>query len=686
MLSSPHAFGQTTPDPGIAGPLAVTKAEYNLGDAAYALPSPASAITVEVRGSVHYPTGLPGGPYPVLLFLHGRHSTCYNYTTLGGVALTWPCPVTDSPIVSYEGYDYLAQNMASHGYIVISVSCNKINAVDNGLPDLGMQERAELVQHHLDLWNTWNTSGTGPFGSTFIGKLDMQNIGTMGHSRGGEGVIYHALYNKSLGSPYGIKAVLTLAPVDFWRHVMTDIPLMDVAPYCDGDVSNIAGVHFYDDARYKDTTDIAAKHTVLFMGANHNFFNTVWTPGSYPAGGADDWLAYIGGGAVDPQCGPAMPGTGRFDTTKQKAALTTYLAAFFRVYVGRETQFAPILDTRDIVPPASSTLAGSQVFVSYQPGKTDRLDINRTDSLDKSTSNTLNDTVSVSGLAVAGICADAILAPDCGIIAYGDQRPHDDSDGPSPLAPELAQMSMQWTDTTQWYQNDIPAAFQDLSGYEVVQFRSSVNFATSAPGVNLDFTVQLIDSSGAIASQPVSTHSNALFYQPGNTFQEVPKVVMNTVSIPLSAFTGINLSKVRKVRFLYDRLASGAVVVSDLQFANSACGKLSTTYTSTITAAEHASFTSHTVSNQGDSVVYLWNFGDASSGTSNTSTLQNPLHTFVGLAPHNVCLYVADYRKNGFVCTDTVLPDHYCLRHCRCPARWRHASPSSPILPRTTCR
>ena len=51
----------------------------------------------------------------------------------------------------------------------------------------------------------------------FVGKVDMQNIGTMGHSRGGEGVVRNFQINKALGSPYGIKAVLPLAPVDFGR-------------------------------------------------------------------------------------------------------------------------------------------------------------------------------------------------------------------------------------------------------------------------------------------------------------------------------------------------------------------------------------------------------------------------------------------------------------------------------------
>src|SRR5215216_7686166 len=110
-----------TADPGAAGPLAVTRVEYDYGTQAF---QPVGfPIAVELKASVHYPTGLPGGPYPVVVFLHGRHVTCYrNQTT----ALRWPCRNGETVIPSYQGYDYIAQNLASWGYVVISVSANGI--------------------------------------------------------------------------------------------------------------------------------------------------------------------------------------------------------------------------------------------------------------------------------------------------------------------------------------------------------------------------------------------------------------------------------------------------------------------------------------------------------------------------------------------------------------------------------
>lgn len=117
-----------TPDPGVMGTHTVLKTEYDLGDAYFAALPTYLNHTMECRGSVHYPADLSNGPYPVLVWLHGRHSTCYNPST-GASSSAWPCPTGRKPIRSYAGYDYAAQTMASHGYIVISISANAINVM-----------------------------------------------------------------------------------------------------------------------------------------------------------------------------------------------------------------------------------------------------------------------------------------------------------------------------------------------------------------------------------------------------------------------------------------------------------------------------------------------------------------------------------------------------------------------------
>ena len=556
------AFAQV-PDPGTPGPLTVTREEYNFGDTAFTatdFPGP-----IELLASIHYPANLPAGPYPVILFMHGRHATCF----VGGSALLqWPCTAVNSQsIPSYRGYDYVAEIIASHGYVVVSVSANGVNAVDNSVFDLGALARAELLQKHLDILKGFNTTGGAPFGNKFVGKLDLTHVGTMGHSRGGEGVVRHKVLNDALGAPYGIKAVFPLAPVDFNRFVVNNAALNVLLPYCDGDVSDLQGVHFYDDARYNVPGDQSPKHYELVMGANHNFYNTIWSPSSPFPGAANDWLAFVPGGRSDSQCG-TVRGNQRLTETQQRGTGTAYMSAFFRAYVGGETQFIPIL-TGDAPPPASALT--NNLFVSYHAPDNPslRLDVNRLLNNTNLTINTSGGAVTQTGLTPYDLCGGEPPQPAVCLPGQPNARQPHTTPSARSSARGLSQLRTGWNNMTGNYRNDIPSMLGNVSGFQAVQFRVSVNFADprNLEGLAQDFRVVLTDAAGASSSVRVSDVSGALYFPPGSV-GPVPKVVLNTVRVPLSAFGGVNLNSVRSVQFVFDERFQGGVLVTDLAFAS----------------------------------------------------------------------------------------------------------------------
>ena len=554
-----HAAAQT-PDPGAQGPLAVTREEYDYGAQAF---RPAGfPASVELKASVHYPTGLPGGPYPVVVFLHGRHATCYRSTS---ATLRWPCMSNEQPIPSYQGYDYISQVLASHGYIVVSVSANGINAYDNNVTDLGMQARAELVQRHLGQWNTFNTTGAAPFGTKFVGKVNLQRVGTMGHSRGGEGVAKHFLHNQSLGSPYGVRAVFPLAPVDFNRPVVNNAALSVILPYCDGDVNDNQGVHFFDDARYNLAGDTGAKHTIQVMGANHNYYNTVWTPGLFPAGTADDW-GYTTGGSLDAHCGTGA-GNKRLTAAQPRGTALAYISAFMRAYVGGEAQFLPYL-TGEAAPPASAQT--TNLHVSYHAPAATRRDVNRLLTSTNLTTNTLGGATTQSGLTPHDLCGgDSPQPQHCLPLTQATTRqPHTVPSARATTKRGLSQLRTGWS-ALATYTNDLPLGARDVSGFQALTFRVSVNFADSRNSANAaqNFTVLLTDGAGNTSGALVGNHSAALFYPPGSV-GPVPKVLLNTVRIPVSAFSGVNLSDIRSVQFRFDQNLTGALLISDVAFAS----------------------------------------------------------------------------------------------------------------------
>jgi hypothetical protein len=134
----------------------------------------------------------------------------------------------------------------------------------------------------------------------------------------------------------------------------------------------------------------------------------------------------------------------------------------------------------------------------------------------------------------------------------------------------LSQLKTGWNDLTGNYRNNIPAALGNVSGFQAVQFRVSVNFADARNLQDLaqDFRVVLADAAGGSASVRVSNVSGALFFPPGEV-SPVPKVVLNTVRVPLSAFSGVNLNAVRSVQFTFNERLQGGVLITDVAFASS---------------------------------------------------------------------------------------------------------------------
>jgi len=508
-----------------------------------------------------------GGPFPVIVFLHGRHATCFNG---GGAAfLEWPCSSNHQPIPSFKGYDYVSEVLASNGYVVVSVSANGVNAVDNAVFDLGALARAELMQKHLDILKQFNTTGSAPFGTKFVGKLDLTRVGTMGHSRGGEGVVRHYVLNNELGTPYGIKAVFPLAPVDFNRFVVNNAALNVLLPYCDGDVSDLQGVHFYDDARYNVPGDQAAKHYELVMGANHNFYNTIWSPSSPFPGAANDWLAFVPGGNSDSQCGKGKDSQ-RLTEAQQRGTGLAYMTAFFRAYVGGETQFIPIL-TGDAPPPPSAQT--NSLFVSYHAPDNPalRLDVNRLLNNTNLTMNTQGGAATQTALTPYELCGgNTPQAQRCLPDEPDARQPHTTPSARSPLR-GLSQLKTGWNNLTGNYRNNLPPSLGDVSGFQALQFRVSVNFTDVRNTANLaqDFRVVLTDASGSTSSVRVSDVSGALFFPPGSV-GPVPKVVLNTLRVPLTAFGGVNLHNVRSVQFTFNEHVFGGILVTDVAFASAA--------------------------------------------------------------------------------------------------------------------
>lgn len=536
--------GRPMPDPAIPGPFPVQRFDYDLGYMSVTEPrTMVVPFPSHLVGNVHYPA-TDQGPFPVVLFLHGRHSTCgvreVGIETLGPVL----CPDTPAtyPVDSYTGYDYVASELASHGYVVLSASANNINDLDQQYGDSGATSRAQLILRTLDDFQTFNaTAGPEPIGSRLVGKMDFSRVGLMGHSRGGEGVTRAITFNRDRtdGPPHAIRAVFALAPTDFSRWPAPDVAFATLLPYCDGDVSNLQGAWIYDDARYLRETTPSPKIQILAFGSNHNYYNTVWT-------GNDG-----GRFSTDAHCSAVRENQkGEFvflGPEDQRRHGLVFLSAFFRAYVGGETEFRPLF-TGELGPPPSAcpaarTNCSGMIHVSYHAPAPARLVVEDTLNGDTLFRNDLGGDNRFTGFSNRTVC----LPASC------------------PTKPTYAGASQL---VLGWDRLGAEASFrfapQDVRGFDVVSLRVGVagGDPRNAPDEGQDFRILLQDSHGRTSWTRAGAWSHALFEPPGGTAQ---KTTLNMVAIPLSAFD-VDRSAVVEIRLLFEERADGLVHLTDLQF------------------------------------------------------------------------------------------------------------------------
>lgn len=472
---------------------------------------------LRMKAHVYFPADMPGvtdpaqisaaqPDYPLIVIIHGNG---HDYTT----------------------YDFLLQHFARNGFIAASIDVRYFNggSDQHGMSGLG---RANALFPHLTVLNT-------KFGSTV-----QNNIGIMGHSRGGEGVLKAARLNQQLALGHNINAVISLAPTDQYGSEVLggawSTPYFVLYGSRDGDITGgiwtpgytvpMTGFALYDRAS-------GSKKSMCFLyRATHNGFIT----DNHDAPWDGDVIANM-----EP-------------IATQQAFTKAYMNAFFRWHLKNEPQWDGMF--KGEWTPGSVSSTGAKFQMQYQD--TTLKTVDNFEGAVNWQASTIGGTVSQTGLPV-NPSEDKMCSK---IVAGLDPKSPHDTQG----------LKIRWNNTTDKLEFSIPAAHKDVTAYAVLSFRitQKIDSADNPANQSQNLRVALKDGANNERAVRVSPFYDIPFpdHRPNASNS---KSAMNTVRIPLKSYTivcagqvQVNLQDVITLTFQFSEKTTGEIEIDEVEFSN----------------------------------------------------------------------------------------------------------------------
>ncbi|MAG57742.1 MAG: hypothetical protein CMJ83_15755 [Planctomycetes bacterium] len=514
---------------------------------------------IPLNAQVWMPKG--EGPFPIVLCVHGNHHMA-----------DWSDP----------GYAYLGELIASRGMIFCSVDENFLNGSRVAGGFRGENDaRGWVLLQHLGQWRRWNADENHPL----RGRADLDRVGLIGHSRGGEAGGHAALFNRLKRWPddasvkfefgFGIRGIVAIAPSDAQYKpadrpgVPKDVNLLCLHGGHDADVSSFVGDRLF--RRLELSPDSGCfKASAWIYRANHGQFNTTW-------GDSDRSLP----GALLLNRKALMSGE------DQRRCARTYIGAFLATVLQDRTEWRPMFRDARV---ARDWLPDTPIITRYEDATFHEI-AGFEEDFDVTTATVAGSVVETNRLVVwrEGDIPHRSSSKrlDTGVwIGWNpdeeDPAPAEDAPPPSytirlpdPLPDDLKPSANGRLVLHVCASKDKPKP-KDYSNEEDEKDENdeSEKAKDTDRNADIDFTVEVTDAAGAVARVPVSRFARiyppllsrmtrlALTEERYKNFEPV----LQTVEIPFSALREatptLDVAALSTIRFVLD-LTPKAVIILD---------------------------------------------------------------------------------------------------------------------------
>lgn len=464
--------------------------------------------TIQLKARVFYPADAAGvtdpsqisgvqADYPMIVIVHGNGHLFTNY-------------------------DFLLDHFAKNGFIAASIDCRFLQGgfLVQDMHGLG---RAETLFKHLEVLKFK------------FGAKVQNNIGLMGHSRGGEAVVKAARLNQQNGLGHNFSGVISLAPTDQYGHESLtgawSKPYFMMYGSRDGDVSGAIYVSGYTIPQTGlaiwDRSSSPEKTTQFVYKATHNgFIND-----NHDSGDPD---------VLDP--------------TILKKVTQAYMNAYFRMKLKNEGAQWNGMFTGEWKP-ASVIATGIEFYMQYMLSGSRTVD--NFDGAINWQASTIGGTVTATGLPVN---------PEEGVLHIIDTHSPHDSQG----------MKIRWDSNTDKLDFSIPPAQKDVSGFTHLSIRITQKEGSASNPVNTsqNLRIALVDGTNKERAIRVSPFA-AIPYPDQRPDASLRKSTMVTVRIPLKSYTivcagqvQVNLADITTVSLRFSEVATGEIDIDNIEFTN----------------------------------------------------------------------------------------------------------------------